>query len=250
MAAGFVGCLDQAVAELFEGDCLGIHGAYGGVEDGFDLFVTQLAGEAVGAEEEEVAGLNFGLNEVGGDADLGAEGAGDHVAQWGAGGFGAGHAAEADLLLYQGVVLSAELDVVVAQAIAAAVADVEYPDAAVFFGHAGEQGYQRGAHAGQARVALGAGVDGVVGGDYRFFGDAGQGVMRGAAVFFAVACRVNRSAVSDSVRYSFCDAFGDQLEDFVDGERAGDFAGGGAAHSVADDVDAVFDGVAEGVFIG
>ena len=45
-------------------------------------------------------------------------------------------------------------------------------------------------------------------------------------------------------------AFCDQAEDFFNGQGAGDFAGCGSAHAVADQVDAVFDGVAEGVFVG
>jgi hypothetical protein len=46
------------------------------------------------------------------------------------------------------------------------------------------------------------------------------------------------------------DAFGDEAENFVDGERAGDFAGRGSAHAVTHDIDSMLDGVAKGVFIG
>jgi len=40
---------------------------------------------------------------------------------------------------------------------------------------------------------------------------------------------VNRGAISDPFCDSFGDPFGYQFEDFVDGERAGDFAGCGSA---------------------
>jgi hypothetical protein len=63
VAAGFVGCLDKAVAVLFEGKA----GRGGGVEEGFDFGVGQLGGEAVGAEEKEVAGLGVDFNDVGSD---------------------------------------------------------------------------------------------------------------------------------------------------------------------------------------
>jgi len=246
VAAGFVGCLDQACAELFERrGCCG-----GSGEEALDLFVRELAGEAVGAEEEEVAGFDFGFDEVGGDVSLGADGAGDDVAQGGAGGFGAGHAAEADLFFDEGVVLGAELDAAVAQAVAAAVADVEDPYAVLGFRlirrQRGEQADQGGAHAAEAEVALGAGVDGFVGGDDGFFGDGGEG-QRVVAVAVAIE---NVFVFYGMVGVLFGNSFRDQAEDFVDRERAGDFAGCGAAHAVTDDIDSMLDGVAKGIFIG
>ena len=71
---------DQMCAELFEGEI--------GWRAAIRCGIGEFAGEAVGAEEEEVAGLGFELEDVGGDAGLGSEGAGDDVAQRGAEGFG------------------------------------------------------------------------------------------------------------------------------------------------------------------
>ena len=45
-------------------------------------------------------------------------------------------------------------------------------------------------------------------------------------------------------------AVGEQPHDLVNGQGTGYFAGGGAAHSIADQVDAVLEGVSESIFVG
>ncbi len=230
MATGFVGLLNEGGAGFVEGFGAGA----GAAEDGLDLVVGELAGEAVGAEEVEVAGLDGGFDEVCGDAGLRTEGAGDDVAKGAACGFGAGHTAESDLLFDEGVVLSAEFELAAAEAVTAAVADVDDPEAGVVI-DIGKDADEGGAHAAEAGVALSAGVDGIVRGLDGLFGDGGE---CGGWVAW------------DAQGEAFCDALGDQAENLIDGERAGDFTGSGTAHAVAYDVDAMFDGVSESIFIG
>jgi len=252
VAAGFVGCLDEAGAELIERG--GVGAGDGGVEKALDSFVGELSGEAVGAEQEEVARLDFGFEDIGGHAVLGAEGAGDDVAQRRARGLGAGHAAEANLFLNEGVILGAELDASFAKKIATAVADVEYPNARLSIGISGQacqNSDQGSAHAAEPQVALRAGVNGLVGGDDGIFSNL-RNAAGGAVAGVAVAGMAVEGLVADGVA-GFArgfSAFADQAENFIDGQRAGDFSSGCAAHAITDKIDAVFDGVAEGVLVG
>lgn len=255
MSAGFVGGVDEVGAEGIEGRGL--------AEDGFDSGVGEFAGESVGAEEVEVAGLGQDGEGVWGDAALGADGAGDDVAQGGACGLGAGHASEADLLLDEGVVLGAEFKGELAEAVASAVADVDDPELLLV----GDDGDEGGSHSAEAEAALGAGVDGSIGGFDGLCDESGEGAGDGvvpvaragfaAQVGFAAQAgfedrvvplrgvvRVGSQAVWRIV------PVGEEAEDFLDGEGAGDLAGSGSAHAVADDINAVLDGVAEGVFVG
>lgn len=245
VATGFVGCLDEAGTEaveffvgFFAGSFVGrarsVDRRGSGIQDGLDLFVGELAREPVGTEQEEIAGLDFDFDEVGSNADLGAEGAGDDVAQRRTGSFGARHAAHAHLLFDQRMILGAKLDAAIAQPVAAAVPDVENPDAPILFRQPGEQADQGGTHPAEANIALSAGVNGVIGCDYGLFGDGREGFRRMGLLGFT----------------ELADPFGDQPEELIDGQGAGDFTGGGSAHAVADDVHAMLDGVAEGILVG
>ena len=68
-----VGSFDEGLAGGFEG-------GGGGVEDRGDFGVGEFAGEAVGGEEEEVAGVDGVGDDVGLDGGEGPDGAGDDVA--------------------------------------------------------------------------------------------------------------------------------------------------------------------------
>ena len=76
------------------------------------------------------------------------------VAPWRTGSLFASHAAHADLFLHKGVIVGALLERSSAQTIAAAVANVEDPNAPVIFRQGGKQADKRGAHAGEALIAL------------------------------------------------------------------------------------------------
>ena len=60
MAAGLVGCVDQPRAQLVEGNI--------DAQDGLDERIGEFASQAVGAEQEQVAGFGFQLKDVGSDA--------------------------------------------------------------------------------------------------------------------------------------------------------------------------------------
>ena len=134
-------------------------------------------GEAVGAEEDLVAGGELqGVGGVDGDAGVEADGAGEDAALGVDGGLVGGEAAAADQLADHGVVGGELLQRPVAQEVGAAVADVGELEVAV----AGEGGRGHGgAHAPQARVAGGLVDDGGVrlpdGGGQRLGGLGGVG---------------------------------------------------------------------------
>ncbi len=96
VAAGLVGCGDQPRAQLVEGNI--------DAQDGLDERIGELAGEAVGAEQKQVAGFGFKLEDVGSDAALRAQSARDDVAQRGTQRFSLAHLAHPDLLLDQGMI--------------------------------------------------------------------------------------------------------------------------------------------------
>ena len=97
-AALFVGGVDESLAGGFERG----RGSVG--ENEGDLGVGELAGEAVGGEQVEVAGLGRVGGDLGFDRGLRADGASDDVADGRVGGLGAVEQAGADLLLDEGVV--------------------------------------------------------------------------------------------------------------------------------------------------
>ena len=105
-------------------------GRCGAGEDAGDLEVGEFAGEAVGGEQEEVAGLRGVGGDVGLDVGLGADGAGDDVADGRSLGLSGGEEAGAELLFDQRVVLGEEFERAIAEAVAAAVADVGEPEGA------------------------------------------------------------------------------------------------------------------------
>ena len=109
----------------------------------------------------------------------------------------------------------------IAQQVAAAVADVEDQHAAAF----GHQAHQRGAHAAELGVGLSAGENGLIGGTDGLFDHTSNGAARFGA-------------------------FAQAAQHLFHGHGAGDLAGRGAAHAVTDDIDSVFGGVAECIFIG
>ena len=147
------------------------------VEELGDAGVGDRLGEAVGAEEDLVAGGELqGVGGVDGDAGVEADGAGEDAALGVDGGLVGGEAAAADQLADHGVVGGELLQRPVAQQVGAAVADVGELEVAV----AGDGGRGHGgAHAPQARVAGGLVDDGGVrlpdGGGQRLGGLGGVG---------------------------------------------------------------------------
>ena len=191
-------------------------------EQGLDERVGQFAREAVGAEQEKVPCLGLEFKDVGRHAALRAEGARDHVAEGRAPRFGRGHAAHAHLLLDQRVVVRELLEPVFAQAVAAAVSDVDDPDAALFH-HQADQG---GAHPTQFRISERPAEDGAV------------ALADGPLSKFRHCGRI---------------ASGRALElrhHLVHGQRTGNLPSRRAAHAVAHQVHPVLDGKPEGVFVG
>ena len=213
-AAGLVGGFDEA-----EGCGIEFRGLRRDGEGAGDFVLADFAGEAVGAEEEEVAGLDGQLQNLFGDGGLGADGAGDDAAERRVLGLLGGDGAEADLLVDEGVVVGLAAELARAEEIAAAVAGV---------GDEGGAGLEKerdegGAHTAEAGVALGAFVDGAVG--------RADGLVEGFA------------------RRKVFGVRGEVSHDGVDGEAAGNFAAGRAAHAVTDDEDAAIRTEAEGVFV-
>ena len=129
-----------------------------------DERIGELAGEAVGAEQKQVAGFGFELEDVGSDAALRAQSARDDVAQRGAQRFQPAHLAHPDLFLDQRVIesdlLQVGVGVRIAQAVAAAVAHVDHPRVALV----DQKRHQRGAHAIELWAALRARENGLIGG--------------------------------------------------------------------------------------
>jgi hypothetical protein len=184
-----------------------------------------ISGEAVGGEQEGVAGGEGGLEEVGLDVGVDADGAGDDGLQRRALGLRLGHGAEADLLGDPGVVVCELSGYAGADEIGAAVADVDQGEVVAV--QAG--GDERGAHAAKRGVHRCVGEDGAVGGG----NGAGE---RTARAFVAVFTEIFELLAGDG-------------EEGFTGEVAGDLATGGAAHAVADDVEAEFVVAAEAVLV-
>ena len=236
-AALVVGGLDESSAGGIE---LGPGGGMGGEfapEDGGEGRVVELAGEAVGAEEVDVAGLRAVAVDVSLETRVRADGAGDEVAHGRGGGLVGGDLAGFHLLLDEGVVMRKLLEVALAQAVAAAVADVGKEE----IGRGGEAGAagvgesvgrwrdveesdEGGAHAGLPRDRRGVLMDDGVGGE-----DGGLEAGLGPGVAG--------------------DRIAEVREEGGGGEVAGDFAGGGSAHSVAHDKGAEIGGYDAGVFV-
>ena len=108
-----------------------------------------------------------------------------------------------------------------AQPVASAVAHIEHQHAAFL----GDEAHQGGAHAAELVIALGAGVDGLVGRANGLFGCLLQG---------------RRSP----------GAAGQQAQGFIHGQGTGDLSSRGAAHAVADNVNPVLDRESECIFVG
>ena len=116
-AAGVVGGVDQGGAG---GGAVGL----GGEELG-DAGVGDRLGEAVGAEQDLVAGVEVdGVGGVDGDAGVEADGPGEDAALGVDGGLGGGEAAAADQLADDGVVGGDLVEGAVAEEVGAAVADM------------------------------------------------------------------------------------------------------------------------------
>lgn len=223
-AAVSVGGADEAGAGMVE---LGLGGRASGeltTENVGEGGVVELAGEAIGAEEIEVAGLGAVAVGIGLETAVGADGAGDEVAHGRDGGLVCGDVAGLELLLDEGVVTRELLEGAGAETVAAAIADICEKEigrgdeagrgragdgAAVFEGRRDiEEADEGGAHAGVVRRLHGERVDDGVGGEDGGLKTGlrlGVGRRRGAKV----------------------------LEKGGGGETAGDLAGGGSAHAVA-----------------
>src|ERR1035441_9206131 len=142
-------------------------------EDAGDGVVVEFAAEAVGGEQEEVAGIGGVGGDVGFDGRLRADGAGDDVADGRGSGLQAADEAGAELLLDQRVVLGEEVKRAAAKEVAAAVADVGEPERWAGRGGRGlrqqrgifqEGSDESGAHAAQGARTLGAMEDRSIGG--------------------------------------------------------------------------------------
>ena len=82
-AACVVGLVDKGLAESLQA---GRAGSAGALQDCGDIFVGKLAGEAIGGEQVEIARLRGEVADLGFDLRLGADGAGNDVAQGGGAG--------------------------------------------------------------------------------------------------------------------------------------------------------------------
>lgn len=129
-------------------------------EDIGKIFSGEVAGETVGGEQVEVAGVGGEGVDFGFDLRLGADGAGNDVAHGVMEGLSGGDLAGAKLLLDQGVVLGEGSEGAVAEEVAAAIAYVGEGEAGGFE----QEGDEGGTHAAELGVAAGMLVDGVVGG--------------------------------------------------------------------------------------
>lgn len=243
-AAVEVGGFDEGGAGSVE---IGLGGGTGGefaAEDVREGFVVELAGEAVGAKEVDVAGFRAEAVGVGLDAGVGADGAGDVVAHGGDGGFVGGDLAGLELLFDEGVVVRELLEGAGAEAVAAAVADVGeeeigWGDGAWFGGARDGVGDLKGrreerrnveeSNEGGAHAGLVGDFDGVL------VDDSVGGVDGGLEAY---------------LRFDVGGGRGSEMgEEGAGGEAAGDFAGGGTAHAIADDEGADLGGEGAGVFI-
>ena len=217
-------------------------------EDAGDGGVVEFAAEAVGGEQEKVAGLEGVGGDVGFDGGLRADGAGDDVADGRGSGLEAVDEAGADLLLDQRVVLGELAEYAAAKEVAAAVADVGEPE-----GWAGRDGwvigqrgvFEQGGDEGGAHAAQGAGTLGAV--EDRSVGGADGALEAGVRMIG----RIRLMAVVCGRGTGFDDAgwLSEAGEEGLGGEMAGDFAGSGAAYAVADDKGPVFGESGAGVLI-
>ncbi len=126
------------------------------------MLVVEHRREAVGADQEDVAGLSGHGLEVDLDLGLGPERAGDDRALRVVLGLGLGQLPFAPHLLDQGVVAGEALEASAAKAVGAAVADVA--DRHLLGLRVDDRRGDRGAHPGQCGVAAGVIVDRPVGG--------------------------------------------------------------------------------------
>ena len=260
-AAVGVGGVDEGLADRFERRAGSVHpseqarwGPRIAAEDAGDGVVVEFAAEAVGGEQEEVAGKDVVGGNVGFDGGLRADGASDDVADGRGGGLKAADEAGAELLLDQRVVLGEEVKRAAAKEVAAAVANVGEPER--WAGRGGrvmrrQRGVfqkgsdESGAHAAQGARTLGAVEDRSIGGADGAL-EAGVGmigrirlaaVARGHGAGEGFGCAAGMGGV------------GEACEEGLGGEMAGNFAGSGAAHAVADDKGAVLRQRGAGVLI-
>lgn len=210
VAAVAVGSDDQGLAGVGERRLNGWN--RDGGEDACDLAIVDVVGKPVGGEQVEVAGLGMMALHLGFDSGLGADGAGDEVTHGRAGCLSGSDLSGAELLFYKGVVAGELLQMAATEAVTAAVADMREPEGVGVPGRR-KQRDQRGSHAGELRATARLLVDSLVGGAYG-----------GGKAGFRLGCAVAADG-----------GLGDSSEEGFGCEAAGDFAGGGSAHAVADD---------------
>ena len=212
MAAGGLGRSDEAGAQFIEIAGMGEYSS--------DLLVGDFFRQTVGAEQDDVSLLQRKLGYVRRDRGLGADGAGNDVAQRRVIGFVLGELAKTHLFIDERVIEGLPGQLSVAKEVASAVADIADEPTVTAYG----QRHQGGSHAMQCGVFCGARVHALVG--------IGNGLFEHLA---AVLLRTGRA---------------EALNERVHGDAAGDFAGGCSAHSIAESEDALFDTVAKSVFVG
>jgi hypothetical protein len=153
-----VGCVDKGLARGAEAG-LGGGGWHLG-QDGGDVLVGELASQAVGGEQVEVAGLGMVALDVGFDGGLGAYGTGNEVTHGRLGGLLRGDLAGAELLFDEGVIVGELLEIASAEAVTATVSDVNEPKGSwiggalvgvAIAGGSVEKCDQCGSHAGELR---------------------------------------------------------------------------------------------------
>jgi hypothetical protein len=180
--------------------------------------VGDVSVEAVGGEEELVAGEDLEREGVDLDALVDADGPGDGVLLGDLFDLVAAQLPAFDELVEDGVVLGDLLDLAGAHQVDAAVADVG--DVAV--GACDEEGGEGGAHAALARVGLGLLVDARA---RPLHGELEEG----EDLLAGPAARLGRVLLDDVALLLHL------FVDDADGERARDLPGGVAAHAVGDD---------------
>ncbi len=110
-----IGAGDQSRDDLFTA-CLG--------EDGDDLIFDQVVGEAVGAEQELIAGFEFEPKDIGSDALAVSDGLEKGVAKGDVGGIFDADESFAELFLDESLIVGELFDFFVADAVDAAISDV------------------------------------------------------------------------------------------------------------------------------
>ena len=128
--------------------------------DAENIGVGQVAVQAVGTQQEQVAFTAGMLGRFRGHLALRADHAGDHIAQMRSARLRLGNLAVAHLLFHHGVIAGEPLDRAITKAVAAGVAHVRDPQTSPLW-H-GLQRDQRGAHAAQPVVPHSQGVHGAV----------------------------------------------------------------------------------------